>query len=533
MPGLCAMAAMAVAFAYALHAAWGAEWPHLYDALRDAGMAQSILYGRYPEDHVLLGKTLWFNPLMAWLVAAASWITHIRPPAMDVWMGPVVNLVLPVSLYLLARKMVGRWAAAAGVIMLLFVNSLVREHNPWTIASSNISTYTPWLFAPHVTQGLFCLALLAFLNYGRQPSLGGAMAAGALLGATFLGHTAPAVILGLIIVSSTAFDVAATPGRRARLHRVGHLALILAVAFTVSLPYTYSILMNYRFHIINWMPARYVVYDLDLKRLGQFIRDGLGVSTGLAVVGYVALWFSERKRERRLITCWIVFSFLFLAESYVAQLDQSGSRIPQIVPGHHFTILLSTAKALLAGYGAICLSYVAITIARHWKRLQNVVPDWTALAACIAIFATAIPAYPHWVEVAKKPRERMLFDYYDARDDMYHWILANTTPKDVFLTEDDDQLALLAVAPAARKVVAIMWIFSNPYVDCYQRREDRNAMFQALETHDSAKFDTLAKAYRVTYILIHAQHEQRVAAAGFEHIKEVHRAGPLILFSVM
>jgi len=537
-PAAVALACTATALAFALRAIAGADWPHLYDALRDIGMAQSILHGRYPEDHILLGKTLWFNPLTAACVALFSAITGVLPPRADVLLGPFLNLLLPLGMYLLARALFGRWPAAASVVALLFVNALHREHNPYTIASSNAAVYTPWLFAPHLTQGIFYLALLVYWKALQSGRLAWHVFAGLLLGLTFMGHTAPALILGAIMLSVALLDVIGAwrgpGGLRAAGPVAGRFVLTMAVAFTASLPYTYSIIASYRFHILNWMPSHYVIYDLNIERLGQFARDCLSLSTALAVAGYIVLMRAPgKKTEKRIITAWLVFAWLFLLESFVAQLDETGSIIPQVVPGHHFTVLLSSVKALLAGYGAVMLLQIP------WSRLRRRPPfarcheAWAGLAACILLAGASLPAYPSWIEVAKKPIDRIMFrDDYAARDGVYRWILANTSPSDVFLTPDDDQLGLLAVAPAARKLVAAMWIFSNPYVNCYERRLDREAMFAALNERNAERFKELAMRYGLTHILVNRQQAEAIRAAGFPFIQEAYATGNLIVHRV-
>lgn len=537
-PAAVALAGTATALAFALRAIAGVDWPHLYDALRDIGMAQSILHGRYPEDHILLGKTLWFNPLTAACVALFSATTGILPHKADVLLGPFLNLLMPLGMYLLARALFGRWPAAAAVLALLFVNALNREHNPYTIASSNIATYTPWLFAPHLTQGIFYLALLVYWKACHAKKLIWHVAAGVMLGLTFMGHTAPALILGAIMLTGALLDAAAALRTPRRLSQIAPVAarfiLTMAVAFTASLPYTYSILSNYRFHILNWMPSRYVIYDLNIEHLGQFALDCLSLSTAVAAFGYICLMrASGRHVEKRIITAWLVFAWLFLLESFIAQLDESGAMIPQVVPGHHFTVLLSGAKALLAGYGAIRLAQFLWLHLRRWRPLAQCHEGWAGLAACLVLAAAALPAYPGWIEVAKKPIDRIMFrDDYAARNDVYQWLLNNTPPDAVFLTPDDDQLGLLAVAPAARKLVAAMWIFSNPYVNCAQRRGDREAMFGAINERNASRFQELAAQYSLTHILVHRQAAETINAAGFPFIQQAYSSGNLVVYSV-
>jgi hypothetical protein len=58
-----AAALVLLAFALAVRATAGLEWPCDMDIFRDLGGAQAVLDGRAGTDPVYLGETNWFNPL--------------------------------------------------------------------------------------------------------------------------------------------------------------------------------------------------------------------------------------------------------------------------------------------------------------------------------------------------------------------------------------------------------------------------------------------------------------------------------------
>jgi len=251
----------------------------------------------------------------------------------------------------------------------------------------------------------------------------------------------------------------------------------------------------------------------------------------------VSLVRAGRSVERRLILSWILVALLFLAETYFAQLDPTGGKFPQIVPGHHFAILLSSAKALLGGYGAVlccrfCLRMLGRFVGRR-REDPGFARTAAGMAACIVIFCVAYPPYRSWGETTKKPIERapMFRDLIEVRPAAYDWVMQNTTPDDVFLTEDDDQIALLVVGPAARKLVATMWIFTSPYVNCSMRRDDRTAMFDALRAGDAGRFHALAAKYGVGYIMVSAKSRELVEKTSVPGIQPVFASGPIFTYT--
>jgi len=60
---------------------------------------------------------------------------------------------------------------------------------------------------------------------------------------------------------------------------------------------------------------------------------------------------------------------------------------------------------------------------------------------------------------------------------------------------------LYAVAPAGHKVVAVPVIWSSPAIDHSERNRDNEAMLDALEAHDTARFTELPDRYGVTHLV--------------------------------
>src|SRR5437868_11818201 len=156
-------------------------------------MAQAILDHRYGTDHLYLGETIWYNPLVSGIAAAISSASGIAPPIVVTQAGAYLNLFAPIAFYVLVTYLFGRLVGLAAVAAFLFAP--IGDAPSWAAA-----TYSPWIFSQNLAQGFFYLALVAHGKAIDSKQWRWNFVVGGLLGVTFLGHTAPAVILGIIIV---------------------------------------------------------------------------------------------------------------------------------------------------------------------------------------------------------------------------------------------------------------------------------------------------------------------------------------------
>ena len=67
------------AFIKAIQTTAAVQWPYDLDQFRDIGMAQAVLDHRYGTDHLYLGETIWFNPLVSVVIAALSRAADVSP----------------------------------------------------------------------------------------------------------------------------------------------------------------------------------------------------------------------------------------------------------------------------------------------------------------------------------------------------------------------------------------------------------------------------------------------------------------------
>jgi hypothetical protein len=481
------------------HAIGNTKWPYDPDAFRDIAQAQVILDGEYPADYFYQGAWTWYHPLTAFFIAATSTMANLSPNVADMRLGLYLNALVPLAFFALARRFFGRDVALIAVISFLFIVPLDRPG--WTVAS-----YSPWLFAPHITQAFFYFSLWLLLRAFERRSYARWSAAGLALGVTFLGHAAPALVLGgtatILFLVEARYSVATTT---ARIALAKFYAVFLASAFFASLPFTVSILFRYGLHIKNPIPTTWVDMPLGLESLGTLLLSLASLVLVVQIVGFVALIQSKSIRERRLVFVWFFVTLGFLGYSYLAQAaSRAGIRLPQFMPGYHFVIYLAAAGHLFFGVGVVAIARVAAHLLSylrsgpevHARRIlvESVIVGVLALVT----FVFTYERYPSWQEL--QMRSANLSEWLENKDNPIHWIQQNGSPSDVFVC--DDLFAMHVVSPGGCRVLCGDPFFSNLYCDWESRRDARDAFWAALEAGDIAIVDRAARDFNIRYALI-------------------------------
>ncbi len=518
---------IAVALFHGLRATHGLNWPPDNDAYRDIALGQLILDGQYPADYLFDGEWLWYNPLTGALVAAGAWLADISPPQADVRMGPWINLAVPIAFFVLAWYLTNIWVAVAALLAFVFFLPLER---PTYVSAS----YSPWLIAPHLSQGLFYIALLTWIVHLRIQSVRSATAAGALLGLTFLGHTAPAVLLGCIMVVTTALAI-----RRERTHAaVGArlLLLTLAIAFIISLPLSMSILFRYHLNVLNPNPALWVWDGVALKNLPSLLLGLLTLKSVVMTSGLVALLRGGTPRHvKETVVAWLAISLIFLAYSFVVQWAAlHGVSLPQFNPGYHFLLYVIAAGHLLFGLGLLTIVECALVCAgRRMPMLarQHAVARGVCATALVTILLAAnYRDFRVWHGIT---RDRSVAQLREKRLDNfapYHWISDNVKAGEVFLC--NDRPGLNFVVPAGGRAVVNSPYFSNPYVAYEPRVQARETLWKALRAADRETFRKAALASRVTYILAEGEQRAWVEDSNFSDLKPVFKSAQFVIYQL-
>jgi hypothetical protein len=518
-----------LAFVPCLRATGDLDWPYDIDIFRDIAHAQTIQDGSFRDDPLFLGETLWYNPLVPALVAGVAGVTGLPVHRVYTRLGTYVNLLAPITLYLLVASLLGEWTALASAFAFLFVIGL---SSPSWLSPS----YSPWLFSANFVQALFYLTLLVCLKVLRERSYRAHLQAGLGLGVTFLGHAAPAVILA-VILTVLGLEELLRPGRHGKpagspWQVIARYALTFTVALLVSAPFLASIVGHYHLHVRNQAPSSFTPEVLDIAHLSSFLPRtpfAFAITAGV-IMGVLGLYRRPpTPREGRIYFLWLGASLVLLVYGVLVHTMRArGIHLPNLVPASHFFFYLKAAESLLLGCGIVYAGHALAERIRAWRpdrttRSPSPMPSHpgqlsaglTAGLIVVSLLAW-YPRYLHRSDFVEYRREAVAWErWQDAA--AFDWIRQHSQTHDVFLATDRPSLFL--VGTAGRKVVAAGNFHSNPYVDWYQRDADRNRMLRSVAEGDRRQFQQLASQYRVTHVLLEGDERQAVSprTASFLH----------------
>jgi hypothetical protein len=453
-------------------------WPPDVDLDRDIGQARTVAEGALLADPFYRGESVWYNPLVPAVVAGLSRTVGAAVNVVYARAGAFLNVLGPLAFFLFVERSFGRGAAAVATFHLVYVRDAASP--PWMSPS-----YSPWLWSASFTTALFYAALLAYRTALRAPSSGAFARTGFLLGLAFLGHAAPALLLGAVMLAGAA-------GARRHAGSLRGHAVAAAVALVVASPFLWSIVGRYRLHVRNPAPLDWVGPGMAAADIGRFLLEQCSVATLIALWALAILVRRDPRRpEVLLVAAWAVGALGLFAYAVLRDVLP----LPGLLPRHHFFLYWRGAESALVGFAAALLVRAAADRV-SWPEGRRASLLVAAVGAAIAL---AWPSYRQR-DVFVAGRQAALRDSLRAnRQAARDWIETRTRPDDVFLAADD--LALLVVGATGRKTVALDPYFANPYVDPAPRREARDAMLAALERGDEETFRARAAAYGVTHVV--------------------------------
>lgn len=504
---------LAVAFAVGLRTTHdldfpGTDWEGVgIDLYRDISSAQTMIDEGYGPDPTYRGERTWYNPLTPALSAVASAVTGAPVPRVAARLGAYVNLLGPIAFFLLCAALFDRWTALfAGAGFLFLV--------PGALPSWISATYSPWLMPVNFVQAWFYFTLLAFHRARRDGRLVAFLLPGVLWGVTFLGHTAPALVIGgmaLLWIGHTWWRARRGATGAANVSAVAQrVGLMMLVALVVSAPMVAIIVGHYGLRIQNPDPSAYSE-PLLVRQLPTLVRLHLTIPTAIALFGFFLLLKQRSHRAaRRLVLAWMVAAGGFLAYSYVRlALKAAGVTLPSIVPSFHFFFYLKAAAALLFGLGVMGLARVlaarigarrgAAAGSPELARTRLLRVRAVATGLLVLLLAVQAPAYLARRDFGASRQDAQRTAAMTDEVRAYTWLRDHLTAADTVLASDADGATI--VCPSGAKVVAIFTGFSNPYVALAPRTEARDRLAAALTTGDMQSFRELARAFGVAYVL--------------------------------
>jgi hypothetical protein len=476
----------------------GLTWPCENDLFRDLAAAQNLVDGGFMADPGYLGERWWYNPLVPAIVAITSEILGMQLHVAYASAGPQLNIAAPIAFYVMVAVLSSRRVALASLVAFVFLGH-------WDLPSWLTATYSPWLWACNLAQAFFYVAVAGTVLAFRSRRVAIGVAAGVLGGLTFLAHTAPALVLGGVVLAATL--QAAWSARRdlPALRTVVVLALVIgASAALVSSPFWWSI-ASYGATIRNATPLEWVASELKLEQWAALLGRELTLRGSFAIVGLVALVaFGRPKRPfaRAVLTGWLAASLLGIGYGYAREL----TTLPPLLPSWHFYFYVQALLAVLFGVGAAFVTSGFARLLAKLRPLRAVRPllleRWSFVGALVALNVLVLVRFGDYrkrADIAPNRAEAERFASLPTTE-LYGWILNETRPNDVFLA--DSGISFYAVQAAGRKVVALQDLFANPYVDAKRRERDAASMFRDLRKGRAKSFLRTARRYNMRFLIV-------------------------------
>jgi hypothetical protein len=457
---------------------WELPMPPDVDSLRDISFAQAMLDGNYTGDPNYAGELRFYPPLIPALRALVFRLIQADDlPHHWIVLSPWLNLLAPIAFFAMARRLFGSMSiAVASLAVFVLLQGAVSQ-------SYVTGGYTPWPLAPVLAQAGFFATIWLIAARVAAARWHDAPLIGAAIGATFLAHVVPSVLLTAIVT------VAALTVQGFRLRTLGWLAVVAAAQVAVMAPYALPIFLHYPGGTVH--DSAEWTYPIFAPTLAGVTRVVALNVPGLAALALLLLPFRRTIPAMRPLTIailvtWIGVAGAFLLRHYgcgaiarIAGGFAPGACRVFVMPIHHYHFYLQSAWPLIIGF-------VGWHAARRW--LADAPDDRRHGRRLVLAMLLLMAGVAGLARLMTRPndlalRELVLTEADELVMDLaaYHWILRETPPDTLFVTDVPKAwygAAAFSVMAAGRQIVAAPAFFSNPYVD-WSAREARRLRYLA------------------------------------------------------
>jgi hypothetical protein len=478
------------ALAHGLAMTHSRDWPDGPDTFRDIGAAEMMretigpsLHRRTPlPDLYYRDEVFWYSPLMPALLAASAAIARAPMHVVATRIPVFWNLGGPIAFYACAAVLFDPIVAFVALALFLFVQPF---------PAREAGTYAPALITSSFAQAFFYLALVAWAFLRRNARVWSAVAAGCVLGVSFLAHTAVTAILAVVFIIDALAWLYESPPRE-RLRTAALCALVAGIGVIASVPAMIP-LIHYHFQIRELEPFVFLYPQMGPAHALEVLRVNLDTNrafTGAAAIGLIALLVQPSSMGRRLTLAWSAVALvLFVWAAWVVRLAmwEWVARLA-IAPAHHFLIYIRAAESLFGGIGIAAL----IRLVQSRTRFAVELP----LAACViaALIAVNFSRYRDRDTHMRQP------EFSENQKAAVEWIMTRADPSSVFLAPENTGVSMIGIV--RRKTVLVEPVFSNPYVEWEPRFEAWQGMWASLEAKNCGEFTTRAAQFDVTHVLL-------------------------------
>lgn len=481
------------------------HWAFEPDFDRDIGYIRSALDGHYGSDPNIAGQYMWYNPLLYLSETAIVYVTGLPINVVVTRAGVFLNLLGPIVFFIMMIKLFDYKVALAALLSLLF------------LASGNLpgwggATYSPWPLADSYVQFIFYLNIFFCYKAFSTQKMAWFMVLGAFLGISFLGHSAPTIIIILLLISLQGRKVLSALKSK-RFTAVGTYflqgALTIIPFFILSFPFLYFVLVKYRLHFINRIILQCAPGIFARHNTLELLRLNITFSLVIAIIGFV--WFYRNYKQP--IIRSIIFTLLLITSVmyvYEAALPTANRilhiTLPDTIPAFHYFFYFKALQSIFFGFGFIAslgsvIRWMSDFIAKRFTVKYSAKLYSNLVVLFILLFAVGYyPIYSNRKDFVEPRQQALAKEKETDKIEVYNYVSKNIPLDKVMLCGHDQ--SLFPVMATGIKMVSVEIYFSNPYISYEKRENDRNAMLSYLTTAQPKSAEKLFTAYKVSYVLL-------------------------------
>lgn len=477
------------------------HWAIEPDFDRDIAYIRTALDGNYGKDPNYVGQYMWYNPLIflseTLIVKLTGWPINIVVARA----GAFLNIINPIVFFIVVIKLFDYKIALAALLSFLFLAA-------GNLPCWGVGTYSPWMISDTFVQFLFYISIFfCYRAFSTQKVLW-FIILGAVIGLSFLGHSAPAILIILIIISLQVQKVwiAIRSKNYSSIKTYLLQGVFTFIPFVIfAFPFLYYVYGKYHFHFINRIILQCAPGVFARKETFELLKLNVTFSLLIAAIGFV--WFYlkfEKGVLRRIIWNWLLIAaFMYLYESAVPTADKIlHINLPDTIPAFHYFFYLKTLQSVFFAFGFMYLFNLGIGLKERLSKVKVTSKQMEYhLLFCVLFYAAVYyPIYSKRADFTLMKQESIAKGNEKDKIDIYNFISQNVTLDKVLLCSHD--MSLFPVMPTGIKMVSVETYFSNPYVSYDKREKDRNDMLKYLATTDSTVSPKLFYDYNVSVVLL-------------------------------
>jgi hypothetical protein len=489
-------AMLVMAFVQCLRTMHGLVWPYDTDFDRDIAFVRGTLDGHFGRDPTYLGQYLWYNPLLFSLEALLVKITGLPTNVVIIRFGLYLNLLGPLTFFWMTWRLFDLRIATGALLSYLFFalgNSL------------SAATYSPWLYPSTFAQFFFYINILLCVKAFTSGKYSWFILLGSSLGLSFLAHTAPALLI-ILILGSIQIGNLLRAARARDVHLFKKLVLQGIAAFIpyviIALPLLYYVAGKYHLHVVNTYIVEWRPDMMYLSKWRNLLAANFSVSLVIAVVGFLVFYRNYRPRlQRRIIMNWLALSVIMYVYSISVPpiREKFHIQLPETVPCYHYFNYLKALQSVFFGVGLVWLLDKGLGLLRIAGPASS--RHSILLAVVILVCASLyFPRYSTRADFSDRRQASLLKGQDSTRIEAYQYLVNRIPCEKVILCPELN--STFPVMASGRKMVSVSVAFSNPYLSFDKRFGDANLMLSFLKTGVPAEARNLFDEYLVSYVFL-------------------------------